>query len=653
VFERARRLAGALFGGGEDEAAITLVGEDGAWCDCVLKDLPPEAPGTRWVVDHGELLWVEDASKHPLYANYPMVTAAPHMRLYVAAPIRLDDGTIPGVLAIGGREPRSFDQDLADRLQDIADFVADEWTRVRATEARELSARERDVAHRTLAAIVESAPVSVALTDRDLRLTHASPIWLEDQALTPQEVIGRSLHEIAPEMFAPWRKVFDRCLAGETIQAEKARVPRPDGGTRLVNARIAPWRDAEGEVGGLIIVSHDMTELYAAFDRAEAANRAKSAFLATVSHEIRTPLNGLMGMVQAMARGELDPVQRERLDVLRTCSEGLLSILNELLDHSKVEAGKLTLEEGELDIGELAQAACATFQAVADNKGVTLAAEVSRAARGRYRGDPMRVRQVLHNLVSNALKFTDEGAVRIIVSRRGGQLQLEVADSGIGMSPEQQERLFRAFQQADASTSRVYGGTGLGLAICRDLVELMGGAISVRSAAGKGTRFTVRLPLVKLEGAGPAACAPRREEEARSADRGVRVLAAEDNAVNQLVLKTLLDQAGIEPVIVGDGRAAVEAWAREPWDLILMDVQMPGLDGPSATAEIRAREKAEGRRRTPIIALTANAMDDQVAQYLAAGMDGHVAKPISASQLFAAVQAALSDEAPAGSEAAA
>jgi CheY-like chemotaxis protein len=229
-----------------------------------------------------------------------------------------------------------------------------------------------------------------------------------------------------------------------------------------------------------------------------------------------------------------------------------------------------------------------------------------------------------------------------------------VADTGIGMSAAQQKKLFRAFQQAEASTSRRYGGTGLGLAICRELVELMGGRIRVNSAPGQGACFTVSLPLPRVEPVAAPASAPRPASLAAAAERPLRVLAAEDNSVNQLVLKTLLHQVGIEPEMVSDGRAAVEAWAREPWDLILMDVQMPVLDGPRAAAEIRAREQAEGRRRTPIVALTANAMHDQVAEYLAAGMDGHVAKPIAASQLFAAVQAALEldDEEP-GAEAAA
>ena len=777
VFDRARRLAGALFGADHTHAGIVLVSAD---ADCRLhhqQGLPRISPGARWVVSHGEVLWVEDAGGDPLFAGYAAPGAA-SVGFYVAAPIRLDDGSIPGVLAVGGATPRSYDAALAERLQDLADFVADEWTRVRATQAR-------DAAHGTLAAIIRSAPLSLALTDRDMRLIHASPTWLEERALSAEAAIGRTVYEAAPEVFGPWGEIFDRCLAGHSHYAEKAAVPRPDGGMSWVEARVAPWRDAAGEVGGLIMVAHDITRMIEAMDRttrseqrlklavetakvyvweldyadrsickvgaeedffetpqtyeqvtgdpwaivddrdrpaviagwkqflkdgapflpeyrihrddgreiwvasaaslirdemgapiryvgalqdvtkrkaqeraliqakedAEAANRAKSAFLATVSHEIRTPLNGMLGMAQAMGNAPLEPAQRERLEIIRQSGEGLLAILNEVLDLSKIEAGKLTLEDGEFDIGELAQAAWGTFQAVAENKGLAFELKVLPGARGAYAGDPMRVRQILYNLISNALKFTDRGAVTIRVGRRGAALRLQVSDSGIGMTAEQQRNLFQAFEQAEASTTRRYGGTGLGLAICRELAELMGGGIRVKSAPGRGSSFTVSLPLPKVE------LQPRAPQEPRPVmaplDRQLRVLAAEDNSVNQLVLKTLLNQVGVDPVMVSDGAGAVEAWEREPWDLILMDVQMPVMDGPTATLEIRARELASGRRRTPIVALTANAMDEHVNRYRAVGMDGFVAKPIAASRLFAVLQAALDGGDQPGAEAAA
>jgi len=383
--------------------------------------------------------------------------------------------------------------------------------------------------------------------------------------------------------------------------------------------------------------------LIEAKEEAEAATRAKSAFLATMSHEIRTPLNGVLGMAQAMVTGPLAPAQRERLDVIRQSGETLLTVLNDVLDLSKIEAGRLELEEVEFDIGAVAASAHATFSAVAAQKRLSFDLKVTRTAAGAYLGDATRVRQVLNNLISNALKFTEAGRVAVTVGRRGGALTLTVVDTGIGMSAAQQATLFQKFAQADASTTRRFGGTGLGLAICRELAELMGGRIEVSSAEGEGSTFVATLPLPRGQrrlGKPASPGAPRPAP--RSGDgSGLRLLAAEDNPVNQLVLKTLLAQIGIEPVMVGDGVDAVAAWEGGEWDVILMDVQMPRMDGPTAARFIRERELAQRRRRTPIVALTANAMTHQVNEYLAAGMDGFVAKPIEVERLFAALEAAL------------
>jgi signal transduction histidine kinase/AmiR/NasT family two-component response regulator len=391
-------------------------------------------------------------------------------------------------------------------------------------------------------------------------------------------------------------------------------------------------------VGMVVLQRRGAQRLRAAQGRAEAANAAKSAFLATMSHEIRTPLNGVLGMAQAMTADPLSVRQQDRLDVIRQSGEALLAILNDILDLSKIEAGKLELEIVEFDLSEVARGAYSAFTAIANKKGLSFALD-TQAAHGRYRGDPSRIRQVLYNLISNALKFTEQGEIRVTASYEAGQLSMAVRDTGGGIAPENLDRLFEKFDQLDSSTTRRFGGTGLGLAICRELAQLMGGQMSVESELGLGSRFELRIPLERLGAELVHAPAPTAQEPDKALS--LRVLAAEDNAVNQLVLKTLLHQLGVDPHVVADGKAALDAWEAQPWDLILMDIQMPVMDGLTASSAIRRREAETGRARTPIIALTANAMSHQVSQYLAVGMDGHVAKPIEIAALYQALNTAM------------
>ncbi|HEX3916422.1 MAG TPA: ATP-binding protein [Caulobacteraceae bacterium] len=396
-----------------------------------------------------------------------------------------------------------------------------------------------------------------------------------------------------------------------------------------------------GLVAGREAAEAARTAMAAAKAEAEAANQAKSAFLANMSHEIRTPLNGVLGMAQAMSMDALSEAQRERLEVVRLSGEALLSVLNDVLDLSKIEAGKLALEIIDFDLGEVVRGACQALRTTAEAKGLAFEVDMG-AAEGTYRGDPTRLRQIMLNLVSNALKFTESGAVTVRACCRDERLRLMVSDTGEGIGPEVVSSLFAKFTQGDASTTRRFGGTGLGLAICRELAELMGGSIEVESRLGEGSTFTVTVDAPRIGEARSGAAAPIEQPAAVSdAARDVRVLAAEDNPVNQLVLKTLLSHAGVTPVIVENGALALEAWETSAWDLIFMDVSMPVMDGPTAVRHIRRREAELKRPRTPIVALTANAMSHQIEAYLAAGMDGHVAKPIDAASLFAALQLAL------------
>ena len=449
-----------------------------------------------------------------------------------------------------------------------------------------------------------------------------------------------------------WEKVRQAATQGGMLAGEEV-ILNGAGQSRIVRNRrkIIEGRDGARHV---LTVAEDITEarraeaaLQAALHDAEAANRAKSAFLASVSHEIRTPLNGVLGMAQVMAHGELTEEQRRRLEVIRQSGEALLAILNDILDLSKIEAGKLDIEAVPFDLAKTVRAACTAFAGTAQGKGLALTVDTA-GLEGLYLGDPTRIRQVVSNLVSNAVKFTESGEVGVTAQPSGDVIRITVSDTGPGMDEGVLGRLFEKFVQADSSTTRRFGGTGLGLAICRELAELMGGSITAASSPGEGSTFTVSLALRRADdaAAGPPGRAAEAQIAATPAASGLRVLAAEDNEVNQLVLRALLQQIGIEPLIVDNGLDAVAAWAAQDWDLILMDVQMPRMDGPTATQVIREREGLDGRARTPILALTANAMSHQTQDYAAAGMDGFVAKPIEVRSLFAAIEAAVAPAAP-------
>jgi signal transduction histidine kinase/ActR/RegA family two-component response regulator len=387
-----------------------------------------------------------------------------------------------------------------------------------------------------------------------------------------------------------------------------------------------------------------MVELVEARDSAEAANDAKSKFLATMSHEIRTPLNGILGMAQIMQTGELGVEQNDRVEVIKGSGQTLLAILNNLLDLSKIEAESLELEIAQFSLEALTNGACAAFAAMAEAKGLSFTLTLSDDARGLWRGDPLRLQQILYNLISNAVKFTDRGEVRVTISapqREGAKwLAVSVSDTGLGIAAETLPTVFDRFVQADNAPTRRFGGTGLGLAITQELAELMGGTASAQSTPGAGSEFLIELPLAWD---GPEPSAP--ETAALSTEREIgalRILAAEDNSTNQLVLRAILQSFGLTPTMVENGRQAVEGWRLGNYDLVLMDIQMPEMDGIAAVREIRTLEARTGGH-TPIIAVTANAMKHQVDEYWAAGFDGYLAKPIDIGELLRIIQAVAAD----------
>lgn len=379
--------------------------------------------------------------------------------------------------------------------------------------------------------------------------------------------------------------------------------------------------------------------LEATAQRAESASQAKSEFLATVSHEIRTPLNGVIGMSDLLMEQRLEEPSRQYVATIHGSAGLLLELINDLLDFSKIEAGRLELEQRPLALGELVDGVVALLAPRAEARGVALRVCLDDGLPAWVLADAGRLRQVLLNLVANAVKFTEKGEIRLTARpEASGQVRFEVADTGPGITPEQQSWIFEPFRQGDASTARRFGGTGLGLAICRRLVEAMGGRIGVESETGVGSRFWFLLPLAPA----PApASSPATGDEAMEpiAPGGRRLLVVEDNPVNQQVARAMLERLGFHVTIAGSGARALQAAARESFDLIFMDVQMPDMDGLETTR--RLRERGDRASRVPILAMTAGGPGGEPARCLAAGMNGYLTKPLSLEALAGCLQRML------------
>ncbi|MEP3074213.1 ATP-binding protein [Maricaulis sp.] len=394
------------------------------------------------------------------------------------------------------------------------------------------------------------------------------------------------------------------------------------------------------------VFQHELEGAGRALDRARqsanAANRAKSDFLAGMSHEIRTPMNAVLGMAQALEQADIPEAHKRQAETLARSGRLLLRLVNDVLDLSKIEAGKLEIEATRFNLADVAGTVEALYGPAAREKGVGFSIALSEGAQEDLIGDPVRISQILNNLVSNAIKFTAEGEVRVEIDceRAPGSpdrdIRITVRDTGIGIAAPEVERLFQPFTQAEPGTARTFGGTGLGLAICRRLCELMSGEIEVDSTPGAGSTFSVRLRVDPADTAAPVLDCGCPSVLCDTALRGrrLRVLAADDNLTNRMVLKALLADVTETLVMVEDGQQALDALANGDFDLVLMDSQMPVLDGITATRQLREREAAAGRTPVPVYAVTANVMQAHVNEYVSAGMTGVIAKPISREALL-------------------
>lgn len=416
------------------------------------------------------------------------------------------------------------------------------------------------------------------------------------------------------------------------------------------------WRLITHQLAYVLRNSRSEAAIRQARAAAESASKAKSVFLANMSHEIRTPLNGVIGLAGALSRTALSDEQFEMVSLIRQSGQTLERFLTDILDVSKIEAGKLTLQFDNFDLQDSIEAAVHLMQTAAQEKFLKFSLSFGENARGLFKGDVVRIRQIVSNLASNAVKFTKEGQVSVHVDiiepdseEAPATLIVKVTDTGIGFDKEARARLFNRFEQADGSITRQFGGTGLGLSICKALTEMMDGSIGVVSVPNQGSTFTVKLPLKRSMPLDAFDILRVMEPSARNQDtvaegepaRLLRVLLAEDHPTNQRVVAMILQPYGVDLTVVDNGVKALEAFQAEKFDVVLMDMQMPEMDGLKATQAIRAYEMTADAPRTPIAMLSANAMKEHVEQALEAGCDVHIAKPVTPESLAKGIEAAL------------
>jgi PAS domain S-box-containing protein len=495
-----------------------------------------------------------------------------------------------------------------------------------------------------LKSFIEFSPAAIAIFDKDMRYIAASNIWKKDYKLERKNIIGVCHYDIFPESSHRWREYHQRGFAGEVLSNPEDSYVRKNGRVQWFRWEIRPWYEKDNEIGGIIMFTEIITErkeaeqaLVKAKEQAENAAQAKTQFLSTMSHEIRTPMNAVIGFTHLLLQNPR-PDQEEYLKILKFSGENLLVLINDILDFSKIEAGKLEFEDVDFSVKDLIRNTRSALIQRANEKGIQVKLMIDEDLPDAVIGDPVRLGQILTNLITNAIKFTNEGKVLIAASLVNQDADytticFEVKDTGIGIPIDKQESIFESFTQASSDTTRKYGGTGLGLTITKRLLEMQGSRIKLDSEPNKGSTFYFDLKLkrssLKLHSA-PEGGKPMVTKSLK----GTRILLAEDNQINVLLAKQFLKQWDVECDVAENGAIAVQLAKTNHYDMVLMDLQMPQMDGYTAAEEIRKLEPAAMYQKLPIIALTASAMLDNKDRAFVVGMNDYVSKPFNPDDLY-------------------
>ncbi|HUR24219.1 MAG TPA: response regulator [Acidimicrobiales bacterium] len=641
VFSRLVAVAAGIFGA--PVAGLSLLRGDDEWCSSCIGIDEGDLAASGWfgaVAAAGDApVVVLDASEDPRFSNGAIVSGSPGVRFYAAAPLTTPDGQIRGSLFVMDLTPR--EQPPAAQLQTLVDLAA-AASDVIVLQMQSRGAREINEVGLHLAAIVDSSDDAISSTKLDGTISSWNRGAEALYGYSAEEIIGRHFSVLVPddrpqEAAHIMRRIMEcqPVRPFETVRLAKSGTGIP------VSLTVSPIKDVDGHLWGASTIARNMTErraadkLKAAHDRATAANRLKSQFLATMSHEIRTPMNGVIGMTGLLLDGDLDPEQREYAEMVRSSAESLLAIINDILDFSKIEAGKLDLEIIDFNLCGVIEDVADLLAEKAHLKGLELSTFIDPEVPSEVRGDPGRLRQILTNLLSNAVKFTERGEIVVRASLGEGgpdelRIRFEVCDTGIGLTPEAQERLFLPFSQADASTTRLHGGTGLGLAISKQLVEMMGGDITLESHPGEGSTFRFTVTLARQRDAPQTRRRPQRDL------RGLRVMIVDDNVTNRRILEHQMRSWAMPSGTAAGGRTALdmmrEAEARgEPYDVALVDLEMPGMDGLEVARTLRADPALSS---TWLVLLTSRGVRGTAAAAREAGFSAYLTKPVRQSQLY-------------------